>query len=598
MHIRRGGRSGGEAVRSRLCPSPDEDTPRAFLRGASLCLCASVVLTGLLAAPAAAQAPAGASPTPPLAGAIARRANLEGRVLWMDGSANLRRLSSREGVTAVFDRCKRANINTVVVDVKPLSGHVLYNSKIAPRLKEWKGFRYPEGYDLLLQAMLAGRQRGIRVYAAVNVFSEAHKLLKSGPLYEKRELQAVVYDVQRTVRAADGAEQALSVGENLGPADGQVATYDPRATEAKRLGPLDAAVVVTGEQVSAVIDGSLADGGSLAAPPDGHLLVGRGTGAQWLLEHCRVGQPLTYTAREVLQPILESPSEPVGAFVNPAHPEARAYILRVIQEIADNYALDGIVFDRMRYSSLRTDFSPLSRQLFEAWLGKSVERFPQDIYAYDPVPGRPLVPGPYYKEWLEWRAKTISDWLAEAREAALRVRPALGLGVYVGSWYDSYYDVGVNWGSDDYAPALDWMTAGYPATGYAGRLHWLATGCYYPVATRDDARQLGLPEERTVQAAAETSVRAVNDAAFVYAGLYLLDYRGRPEEFRKAVQAALDHSQGVMLFDLVYLEEYDWWNLLSETFPTPRRAPHDVPGLQEGIRQVRRALAAQPQPSQ
>jgi len=288
----------------------------------------------------------------------------------------------------------------------------------------------------------------------------------------------------------------------------------------------------------------------------------------------------------------------VGGFVNPAHPEARAYALRVVEELADRYAVDGLVFDRMRYASLRTDFSPLSRELFEKWLGQKLERFPQDVYAYNPVPGGPIVPGPFYKQWLEWRASLIRDWVSEAREAALRKRPNLQCGVYVGSWYPSYFGVGVNWGSEDFIPGYDWMTATYPATGYAGKVDWLTTGCYYGVATRTDARQLGANEEATVQAAAETSVRAVNDAAFVYAGVQVLDYRGRPDEFRKAVRTAVQSSQGVMLFDLVYIEEYDWWNLLSEIFAAPRRAPHDVPGLRAAIRQARKALANVPPAAQ
>jgi uncharacterized lipoprotein YddW (UPF0748 family) len=534
---------------------------------------------------------------PSIATAVSRQGNLEGRIMWMDGTANLQRLSTRQGVSDVFDRCKQANINTIVVDVKPLSGHVLYNSKIAPKLTEWKGFRYPEGYDLLLTAMIEGRRRGMRVYASVNVFSEGHKLLKSGPLYEKPANQSIVYEVRRTVTAADGATYTLALGENRGPAAGELSAYTPSWIENKQLGPEDAAVVVQGDKVTAIVDGSLADAGSLLVPMDGYLLIGRREAAKWLLEHVQVGQGLTFTAKEELLPILDAPSELVGGFVNPANPEARAYALSVIEEIANNYALDGIVFDRMRYPSYRSDFSPLSRDLFEKWLGKPVERFPADIYSYDPVPGRPLVQGPYYKQWLEWRARNIQSWLDEAKQAALRKRPGLSFGVYVGSWYPTYFGVGVNWGADDYAPGLEWMTERYPSTGYAGRLSWVSTGCYYPIITRDDARQLGVSEDDTVQAAAERSVRAVNDASFVYAGLNVLDYRGKPEEFRRALQTAVQSSQGVMLFDLVYIEEYNWWNILNEAFTAPRRAPHDVPGLQEAVQQAKKALRAASAPA-
>jgi hypothetical protein len=45
-----------------------------------------------------------------------------------------------------------------------------------------------------------------------------------------------------------------------------------------------------------------------------------------------------------------------------------------------------------------------------------------------------------------------------------------------------------------------------------------------------------------------------------------------------------------MIFDLSYLEEYNWWNVLTETFTEPRRAPHDVPDLLPAIRRARQAL--------
>ena len=43
--------------------------------------------------------------------------------------------------------------------------------------------------------------------------------------------------------------------------------------------------------------------------------------------------------------------------------------------------------------------------------------------------------------------------------------------------------------------------------------------------------------------------------------------------------------------DLSYLEAYNWWNLLAQSFPEARRAPHDVPALLPAIRRARQALA-------
>src|SRR5690242_15310529 len=94
-----------------------------------------------------------------VAQALTRQAGLEGRVLWIDATANLDRLSNRSNVQAVLDRCKAARINTIVVEVKPLSGQVLYRSRIAPRLTVWRGKPYPD-FDLLQAMVEEGHRRG------------------------------------------------------------------------------------------------------------------------------------------------------------------------------------------------------------------------------------------------------------------------------------------------------------------------------------------------------------------------------------------------------------------------------------------------------
>src|SRR5919109_1315635 len=94
----------------------------------------------LLAPDARAQSPT--LPPNGLLHLVTKSTNLEGRVLWMDGSANLERLSTPAGVAAIMEKCRKARINTVIVDVKPLSGLVMHRSGVAPRVKEWKGVTY------------------------------------------------------------------------------------------------------------------------------------------------------------------------------------------------------------------------------------------------------------------------------------------------------------------------------------------------------------------------------------------------------------------------------------------------------------------------
>ena len=60
----------------------------------------------------------------------------------------------------------------------------------------------------------------------------------------------------------------------------------------------------------------------------------------------------------------------------------------------------------------------------------------------------------------------------------------------------------------------------------------------------------------------------------------------RPDLFHKAIAAAADASQGVMIFDMVYLYLYDSWGILNEAFPDVRAAPHDEAGLLEAVREA------------
>lgn len=397
----------------------------------------------------------------------------QGRVLWCDAEANCRRLADRAGVARIVEKAGRARINTIVVDVKPLIGEVLYKSEIAPRLGDVKGFTYPAGFDLLDAMVEEGHGAGIRVHANINVFSEGHRQFMRGPGFGKPEWQVVLQE-------ADDS-----------------------------------------------------------------------------------GNP-------VFRRMADSRTQSFGLFVNPIGP-AREYELSIIREIMEGYEVDGIIFDRMRYPNLQGDFSDLSRERFSAWLGVDRLEWPDDVFRV----GNPVVEGRYYREWLEWRALQVKSFATEATAMSRSIRPDAKVSVYVGSWYDGYYQEGVNWGSIGYHSGSSWMTPTYNQTGIAELFDFICTGCYYPVATRDEASRLGKPEGATVEAACEQSRRAIMDACPFYGSLYLRDYAGNPHGFERAIHASLENSDGVMLFDLVYLEDYGWWPLMEKVFAEDAVAPHD-----------------------
>jgi uncharacterized lipoprotein YddW (UPF0748 family) len=66
-------------------------------------------------------------------------------------------------------------------------------------------------------------------------------------------------------------------------------------------------------------------------------------------------------------PISEIKSNYNG-MLNPANPEVQEYELAILREFAEKYPdVDGIVFDRVRFDNITSDFSPLSKELFEAY---------------------------------------------------------------------------------------------------------------------------------------------------------------------------------------------------------------------------------------
>ena len=81
---------------------------------------------------------------------------------------------------------------------------------------------------------------------------------------------------------------------------------------------------------------------------------------------------MVYTPDKGIIPITEE-KQKYGAMINPLNEEYRAHILNVLKEVVTKYPdLDGLMLDRVRYDGITADFSPLSREKFEAYIGKKV----------------------------------------------------------------------------------------------------------------------------------------------------------------------------------------------------------------------------------
>lgn len=401
-------------------------------------------------------------------------------MLWFDAHANFQRMSNADSIKFYLARSKQVGVTDVVVDVKPITGFVLWKSKYAPELKEWNGHSVPQELNVLQTFIDEGHTLGLTIHASMNVFSGGHSHFKKGIIYEDR--------------------------------------------------------------------------------------------AAW--------QSINYLDTGLTR--ISDIRSKYSGMLNPANPQVQQYQLNLLRELINLHpGLDGVILDRVRYDGFEADFSGLSKKLFEKYIGKKVENFPQDIYSYTKKEGKSVkTPGPLYRQWIEWRASVIYNFFVEARKTARKANKNIIFGDYTGAWYPTYYEVGVNWASNKYdvAKEYNWATPNYQRYGYAELLDLYTTGCYYFEVTKEEVHQsntyraarteAGMSTQRnpvySVEGSAERAMELTKGAAPVLGGLYVEQYEKNKEQFIKAMQMCLDKTDGLMIFDIVHIVQRNWWDAIQQ----------------------------------
>lgn len=558
-----------------------------------------------------------------LVGAIGAQA----RIMWIDGTANITHTvtvnghpqledytTTPSGVETIVAHCARAHINTLVVDVKPLAGLTLYNSQVAPKMRQWQGHPLPD-FDVLAAFVKAGHAAGLLVDADINILSEGHKYYQVGPAYTHPDWQSITYTVDRQLVAPDGARLPIYVPGEPSPTDRvevlpQNTTVLSQAAE-EMIGlettgrdlnqPTSSVSTALGQQLNLVIDRenrvagfvdtALLGDNPLSAPDDGYLISAkRPQDQQWIGQHLTPGSEVGFILNTPLVPIAQAANEKVACFVNPLNPQVRQYELSMVRDIVSRYDVDGLVLDRCRYADFYNDFSDITRKAFEQYIGHPVAHWPEDVYRFPLDPGGGIIPGPLYSQWIRFRAQVIRDFAADVVRTVHSIKPGLPVGTYVGSWYPAYFPVGVNWGSPWTPLHYSWFPENYPDTGYAELFNWVSTGCYYPIATEEEAIRLGKNRDLTVEGAARISRLALANGTLLYPGIYVPDYEGNPGEMVRALQAAARQGQGWMIFDLSYIDQFQWWPYLDKAYPSDAPPPERLPQLLTAIRSTREML--------
>lgn len=523
----------------------------------------------------------------------ARAKNLQARILWVDGTANLERVGTPERIEQLVSKAKEVGFNTIVFDVKPIVGYTLYPSKLTEKLTEWRGQKLASDFDPLRVMVKQCRLKEMRLFVSLNAFSEGHRMTRTGPGYATPDQQTVQYEAHPIIRASwpNEGTYPLVLGTQLSalkpelvqvwnswaggtriPRDSYAVVLDPDGAVRDTIGPFDNRDPII--------------------PSGGCLLLGIGAGAKFLSTKMAIGGFAKFDSEPAYVRIANRQTQ-WPLMMNPHHPEVQNRALAFVEEVLKYYEIDGVILDdRLRFGGINSDFSELSKREFEKYVGEKVN-WPNDIYkiTFTPQLKEGIRPGKWFDAWLTWRALTLRNWVVRARQVIDRTRPGAQFGVYAGSWFGEYSKFGNNYASPEFNPGFAFMTRDYKKTGFAPLLDVLITGCYYKVGTITEALERGLAPGHTVEAAAQLSNRAARDQTWVVAGIKLDDYYNNRRGLIRALQAACGSTQGVMVFDLSH-NIHDVWDILAAGFRQSAGDPLASNELLNEIRKRRQMLDA------
>ena len=110
-------------------------------------------------------------------------------------------------------------------------------------------------------------------------------------------------------------------------------------------------------------------------------------------------------------------------FLDPANPEVRGYLQKLIAEIADNYDVDGIHLDYIRYP-----FQSSTGHLTYGYGIASREQF-QQATGFDPAQLNPY--HLFWSEWIEFRTEQVDTFVREVSQQLRDIDPELTLSTAV-----------------------------------------------------------------------------------------------------------------------------------------------------------------------
>jgi uncharacterized lipoprotein YddW (UPF0748 family) len=113
------------------------------------------------------------------------------------------------------------------------------------------------------------------------------------------------------------------------------------------------------------------------------------------------------------------------AFLDPAHPAARRYLLQLFEEIVTRYDVDGLQLDYIRYP-----FQNASVGRTQGYGSAARQQF-QRLTGTDPITLSPGRDRSLWQQWTEFRVNQVNSFVAETSELLHRLNPNLILSAAV-----------------------------------------------------------------------------------------------------------------------------------------------------------------------
>ena len=147
------------------------------------------------------------------------------KIMWIDATANIQRFNNKDTIDFYLTKLKDLGFTDVVVDMRPISGHVLYDSEFAPKLRKWKGDTIIYTFDYLGYYLEKGHSLGLNIQTSLNTFVAGHNFFDTGVIYEegKSDWATKVYRIDGNIVPIKEEKQKYSVMVN--PINQEFQTY-------------------------------------------------------------------------------------------------------------------------------------------------------------------------------------------------------------------------------------------------------------------------------------------------------------------------------------------------------------------------------------